>query len=392
MFCHKCGKEIDDESVFCRYCGSSQSADSNSVSQNPPVQIISDTDNASSKIVQKTSSDNKKFLYAIIAAIVVVGAIVIVCFSSFKKCDSLADAGDFAGAKKANLVPAVTNLFDKNLQEYIEAGIDFDNGDYLKAQKRFDALGLYKRSLYYYKDCEYQKALQIGLDGNYEESIALLKKLSEQGYKDADETLQNVYAAAYGEGQRLYKEGSYVEARKMFRLVGVDYKDQTKYQFLIRLRLHYMNENDPSALGGYSEEDIKADYYFTQDEKDAFDLLEFEDMKEVITLNSLTFAYYLAGGFNKEGKWKTSDGRDYFNINDGGYRQITFSLPRIIIKTSDPEYYQFNKNIIEFYSSPKDTEFKENITETFRFTVLDKDTIQIYCFKDDSTYTMYRQN
>lgn len=111
----------------------------------------------------------------VIFGITLAAALLFVLISfpaSFKKALVRAEAGDFSGAGRAIWYPVLTSRIEEDLAEYIEAGKYYETGDYFRAWKRFEPLGDYMNSRYYYSEAMYRDVCDSLAKGEYETVIA----------------------------------------------------------------------------------------------------------------------------------------------------------------------------------------------------------------------------
>lgn len=103
--------------------------------------------------------------------------------------------------------------------------------------------------------------------------------------------------------------------------------------------------------------------------KTIINAMDFEDAKEALVSNSPIADRFL------EGTWKTSDGKYYLTLDGFSCRSNNVYTPKY-------ELYMISDGVLSFLRSS---------TDVFKFTVLTEDSISVYCYKDGSTYTLYRQ-
>lgn len=84
--------------------------------------------------------------------------------------------------------------------------------------------------------------------------------------------------------------------------------------------------------------------------------------------------------------WKTSDRSYYFNFyaNSEGGTSCQFNLPQVA-KPSGTKYYCF-ENLIFYWDNDI-----SHLTKCFRFEISSYNTIKVFCYKNNRTYTLYRQ-
>ena len=104
---------------------------------------------------------------------------------------------------------------------------------------------------------------------------------------------------------------------------------------------------------------------------------DFENVDEIILENSSLLEKFLTG------RWEDGDRSDpyYFEIYDDDGLHCRYNLPH----KSATGYYHFADGIY------KVGETESSAIKYYRFTIIDEDTISVYCFKDGSTHKLYRQ-
>lgn len=162
----------------------------------------------------------------------------------------------------------------------------------------------------------------------------------------------------YFAGQTAYKAGNLEEAQINFSYIE-GYKRSDDYLLL-------------SKCKGYTG------YSLAQKNYDKLlELLDFEDTSEIILNNSATLEKFLLG------RWEDgSTSHYYFELKEDGdgtgYTSL-YNLPYIDIDG----YFYLNNGI---YSLGKT---KSTATNLFKFSIIDKDTISVFCYKDGSTHRLH---
>ena len=159
----------------------------------------------------------------------------------------------------------------------------------------------------------------------------------------------------YLQGKILYHDKDFAQARKYFQCVP-KYMDSKDYITLLDAR------KDSEKLNAES---------MTQR---LMDLFYFEDASDIILKSEEYLQEYLMG------KW--SGGRYYFTMEKNSTNSTSYNLPWIDDKGF--QYYSIDKGI--FY-----LEGENERKPQFKFILLTPDSMQVYCYKNGSTYTLYRQ-
>lgn len=385
-----------------------------------------------------------------IAAIIAICLVVLILLAaggyyfSYARADSLATEGSFAAARQWLILPALTEKHDAALLDYLDAQDVLAGEDYAAAAAAFAALGDYKDSAELVPEAEYalaggymdkedytaaievysrlgdyRKSAEKLLDARFGLGMQTLEdnndpaaahdiftELEQAGYEGAKDARQEaVYCWAlllmeqgelleaheklgeipdhsgvsaameelteliYLAGQEAYRQDQPVDAVKYFLLI-TPYKDSKAYFALI--------QKDSSV--GYSAMKISPRGLLDYDELFAsmWENFELENTKELIVVDNGLACRFL------KGYWQTEDGRYYFRVKlkDDGHYNASYNLPwykeEVLSFTISDGIYILNMN-------------NDVRKAQFQFTVIDKNTMEVYCYKDGETYTLYRQ-
>ena len=342
MICPSCNRELPQDSKFCQYCGYSLSSTPSTLE------------------ITEVKTKKKPKLGVIITCIVLVLALVAagtywVTYSSAKNA---AIEHDYNKAKQLILVPSLTEMHDPSLIAYINAGQQLTQGHYTEAKKSFKALDNYLDSKELEKEASYYEALDQ-LKAGKVSGYKTIASLAKGNFKLAVDGLEAAKKQAYDYAVSLYRKGETSSATLFFRELS-GYKRSSDYLTLI-------NKSSYTAVKK---------------------LIGFEDADDIL-LDSFADQFLL-------GSWKSNDGRYYFSItedkNKVGSYHSNYNLPYTYLAHS---YYDIADGI--YYLYDQDTSildmFLDNFERknVFRFTIIDADTITVYCYKDGSTYKLFRQ-
>ena len=178
-------------------------------------------------------------------------------------------------------------------------------------------------------------------------------------YKEA---IQQLKAIVYKKAINQYNDGQLLKAETNFTALG-SYKDAKKYLILVNAK--YFGK----GLFAESWNELSDLAY-----KDLLDILSFADAKDVMI-------HCFPEHFLK-GTWKTSSGKYYFKLKKKNENlQASYSLP---YKDLSNAYFSFDDGVYVLSNKSKSK-------DVFKFTIIDKNTVKVYCYKNGKTYTMYRQ-
>lgn len=375
------------------------------------------------------------------AAIVITAVVLLVAvlvggyWGSYMMACSSAEKHEYEQAEKYLLIPELTKLHNGRLPVYIDAGKLFAGRNYDAAKTKFTSISGYLDSDDLAVECDYRRAAQLADASRFDEAIRLYSALESEGYKDAElkvsettyrkgmyllyeqgdyiaaynlffelerngyddavtmknealymwafaliekedyinaynklikiknysdvnETLSTLKELMYLKGQELYHAEQYSEAKRYFDCIS-NYKDSSKYLTLISARV--------DRLGFYIH------YVASKGISDLLNMFYFEDTADV-----LLQTHNVAKTFLK-GTWK-GDGYS-FTMKEDGY--INYSLPG----SFDGDYYTIEDGFFLLGKENNESYSKK----LFFFSAITPDCVEVYCFQNGKTYTLFRQ-
>ena len=221
-----------------------------------------------------------------------------------------------------------------------------DNQEFTKAKQHFDAL--FVSDAIFPQKYDYVEAGILMEKGKYMEALSAFNKLDNFPVPSA--VITSLKAKIYSAGQAYYKAGSLTDATKAFTAIK-DYKRSADYLTLIRCKKNFSSAYEPNRT-----------YYMS-----IVNLLGFEDADEIIMNYESSAIKFLTG------KW---EGKVYYFKIDEKEHRSSYNLP--------------NKDVDGYYSISEGV-YSVGSTKFFKFSIIDEDTISVYCYKDGSTHTLYRQ-
>ncbi len=243
----------------------------------------------------------------------------------------------------------------KNEAQYLWACSLLEEKNFVEATEIFTQLAKinYDGAEDMLKESQYLWACSLVEAGDY---VGAYKKLEGiKGYLDVNNVLFELEEVIYAEGQSLYHIGKYDKAREYFSCIP-GYADSGEYTVLIAAR---------DAIWTYPEGAAKV----------LTDLFYFEDASELLVSSTDVACYFLLGN------WTTSNGSYYFKIEfteDKSNFWNTYNLP----------WYGGTFSIVDGIYSVSNDSYTDK--PQFRITLLTPDSMEVYCYKNGSTYTLYR--
>lgn len=352
MFCKQCGKEIPDDSRFCLYCGTDNSEKEVTESQleevttTQPKEVIPPPAEPDNKPITSTNSKKKTpwLLYVILGIVLIAG---LAYFASYSSAKSAAINGNYRQAEQKLKVPSITKLHDKHILEYIQAGKEADNKNYLAAYAAFEELASEG-----YADSSIK--LETLRETIYQEAVSM--------YRKGDRTFVEYPYFKTGFESFVHHEVNYVYYQYFELCAG--YKDSDKYMLLAKASSGDITDREYNSL---------------------VSSLDFEDTKEVLLFNQEVAERFLLG------LWKSDDQKYSFSLDKEGYTEYILPNP----KKSGEYYYSISNGLYFVY--PQDKSYS-SITQAdkqdgayFLFKIVDANTISVFCYEDGTTHILIRQ-
>lgn len=334
MFCPKCGSQLKDDSVFCHQCGEKLilSVYSGNVAQNEV------------NVENSYSAPIPQYYEPVLAP-------ENTSYSAYTHSLENAPAQKKLKKKNTARIAIICSLSTLLAVLIIYMGFNFINAnkhiraeEFTAAQKNLDNL-LIAESVMSEK-YEFVKAGVLYENEAYIGALHAFQKLDNV----PQELISKVEMSIYSNGRTSYRNGDFSEATTYFNEV-YNYERSKDYLTLINIK------NDISHLG----------YYYDV----LYNLSGFEDAGTLLLSTEDTAIRFLCGD------WQNVEGY-YFGITDNYSNTASYNLP-------NPEGYGgyaiTNGVFVVGY---------DNI-EFFKFTVIDKDVISVYCCYDSSTHILHRQ-
>ena len=288
--------------------------------------------------------------------------------------------------------------------DYQRACAMLKNREFHIAKPLFQTLGTYSDAKMMVMECDYQRAKDYLQNGSYAQARALFQQLST--YRDSDKMVMEVdYQHAVSIYDTFVKSDSYAKqyqpieaALDIFRLLGgysnsAQMLEQVKNEIYTEgQRIYQANLNDLgyiynfkyyfSMIEDYHDSILYLEIYNTMSTSDEYmeqyhslmRLWDFIPARQLI-LSDAYISYYLVGTWRGEGRnikiWEKSDGSlpgtsDIPGANKNGFYKIS--------------------NLVFYLGSDE-----RGWEKVFTIDVVDKDTIEIYAYKNGKTYTLSRQ-
>lgn len=233
-----------------------------------------------------------------------------------------------------------------------------NNQEFIKSQQYFDNI-LVSETVFRDKYA-YVKAGVLMEEGKYVDALYAFDKVKETPLPAEITNLLEL--RIYSEGKAAYKAGEMIEAKKCFSAIN-PYQRSEDYLFLI--------DCSGDGFSGWSSRNHDYDKLVR--------LLGFENVDEIIIENTPTAERFL------KGRWEDGSNHEpyFFELQEeaDGSWYSRYNLP-----CKDVTGYFFINDAVY---SIGDTE--SSAVKCYRFSIVDEDTILIYCYKDGSTHRLLRQ-
>ena len=373
-----------------------------------------------SKTVQNINVTNRPIVlpkrkFKIIVTVSLV-ALIVGYFASYAGAYCFARSGKFDVADKLLAVPSITELHDKKLPTYINAGVSMNSREYEKAKELFLSISGFMDSDTMVLETDYRYAIQLADANEFTSAIKKFEFLAGNSYKDSAQkvietqyrsllymayekhdyysawtqlntskydTMKNIADVRselkellYNEGIELYRAGELSAADKRF-ISG--YKDSYNYKLLISVQRPFYGEPYNPV-----ERDVK----------NLVDIFYFENCAEVLLSNDALAKKFL------EGTWKSTSGGKYFEMGKDG--ELSHNLPRF--SYGDSYKIENGKLLLEYSATMKlimrlkrnesiglSTPGEDETKTLFSFVAQSPNQIKMYCYQDGSTYILNRQ-
>jgi hypothetical protein len=348
------------------------------------------------RTVEVKHTKKKKWPYGLKTVVIiwsVIAVLIGINFGCYFAAKQATVKHNFAVAEKLMWFSPLTEMYDSELDDYIEAGCMMENRQFREAIVKLTKISNYSNAEELSNEVYYRWALQCADKSDFSEAVSYMTRLSEENYRDSEEKLKELkyrwsmelinkgeYLAAfaklrliqeypnaketltaltefvYQEGQNLYHEGKYFEAKDMFDCIPT-YEDSGKYITLIKARdIYYWKLFTYEDIVG-----LLTDYFY------------FEDAAELLLSNQGIAEEFLQGAWRGDGY--------YFKMDSEG--DISYNLPWF----NYGDYYKIEDGQLLLYP-----ENNEADTRTlFYFNAIAPNCIEVYCSKNGETYTLHRQ-
>ena len=283
--------------------------------------------------------------------------------SSSKKCTGCGKQYFKAKFRWSFVILLIVFLFIGYVSiNYSNAISAMNDQKFIEAQQYFD--NLFVSESVFADQYQYIEAGVLMEEGKYVEALVAFNKVD--GVPIPATLIDSLKAKIYSAGQTAYKAEKLTEAKKYFNAL-TGYKRSADYLTLILCS----EDSFSNWLGG-------EDNY-----KKLIKLLDFENADEIMLKYKSTALEFL------KGRWEDGSKNDpyYFEMkktSSGDFSDSWSSGYNLPYKDVDG-YFYFSNGI---YSVG---ETESSAVKIYRFSIINEDTISVYCYKDGSTHKLYRQ-
>lgn len=273
--------------------------------------------------------------------------------------------------------------------QYRRAAMLADEKQFDEAIKQYKEIITYKDSNVLINDTTFKMACYyLDAEEDYPAALEILQELSENGYPDASEKIAELY---YVWGQSLIAKKDYLAAYTTLLAAG-NYMDAAQIVEELKGNIYYsaidyyhqgsyaVSKRWFQAIGNYLSSDeylllINAHNSTSVSSSRLEELIGFEDAAEILMSSSTYADSFLLG------LW--TDGSMYFNMDQDD--SVLYNIPHDAIGS----YYIFENGVI--YSVSEEDLSSSSGKKMLKISVISKDCIQIYAYKNGQTYVLIRQ-
>ena len=325
-------------------------------------QNASEIEGFKKKIKISSKYVNRRHFYshvAILVSLIVFIAVMPICFTkiipnmldeqSYQQAITMMGNKQYEDAiSKFEAIDFYKDSKDKIAEcKYGAATTLLENDEAQKAKSIFKQLNDYKDSKDKVIECDYKIALKNKSEGELLKSYNQFVALGD--YKDSKDQLEKLKSPMYKKGVELYRADDYSDARQYF--------DKTK---------DYDREEDYLKL-------IEAHQGTLSQVSELYNLVDFEDTKEILLDDDHIYDFLMGNWGGSNGKYLRYRKTSAYNTN------CEYNIP-----WTEGKYFKLENGA--HYNGSNDTSWKKQ----WSFTIVDANTIEVYCSKDYSTYTLYR--
>jgi hypothetical protein len=123
---------------------------------------------------------------------------------------------NFAVAEKLMWFSPLTEMYDSELDDYIEAGCMMENRQFREAIVKLTKISNYSNAEELSNEVYYRWALQCADKSDFSEAVSYMTRLSEENYRDSEEKLKEL---KYRWSMELINKGEYLAAFAKLRLI-----------------------------------------------------------------------------------------------------------------------------------------------------------------------------
>ncbi len=355
MLCPKCGLKIPDDSAFCVYCGAKIEAISGDSSDGSPASagVMPNEPEHSTTSFSKESGIRGQKLCKGCGSPVEEGS---------KRCKTCGKRYSKSALRIVACIVLAVLVLGAGFcgYNYYRFTTALDNGQFAEANRYLRLIPF--GSSVFKAQSEFLDACRLIENGEYVSAYVAL--ISIRGYHVPASVMEHVQERIYAMGKSAYRNGAFSDANNYFSHI-----------------ITFKRSNDYLTLIGYCGDSFaawqKAKYHYSE----LYDLAKdgFENAGEVLLMRSSSANQFL------KGRWEGGSRNNayFFEITDSGESlQSNTNLPHKDVSgsfsISDSIYYTISGN-------------ESDSIKQFRFSIINEDAVSVYCYKDGSTYTLYRQ-
>ncbi len=370
-------------------------------------------DNDNKQKIKMRKRAKKTGIVVAVLVLAIAGIFIVVNAGKANKMMKLAEKD----AEKGEFITAYEKLYDvgtarkenAKLVDYIEAGVDYQNGEYSSAKEKFEKLSGYKDSDKMALQCRYYE-LRDNIDQTeVYRAKKTLTELMNAGVEDTDDLQSKLeYRKHEYEFNKSFDNENYSSCKILMDSWKTNYPEIAK-EFVssnqekwYKKAMDLINEKSPDVDIEWLNKIENLLRLCDSSYKDVNSYLEVLKTPKTDEGNSSLFGVCSSNILAKRilwmryrdwfvDNWKTADGTKNFKlyIESDGTIYSQYTIPWFDTTST---YFEIDSDGTYYVHDTKDETYPYvTRRDMFKFEIISKTQVKVYCCKDGSTYMLYKQ-